>query len=1290
MKMLSSTFRFLSFAVAAALLTIASSARAQIGGTTDIITGAITGPQGVPLIGARVQVTSVETGITRSKTTNDKGEFTLLFPDGGGQYTVVARYIGMAPQQVSVSRLADEDRLIANFRLNAQPVQLQSVTVQATQRRPRTGEDERPTPGSSGRVMSADQLSRLPIDPSDPAAIALLSPGVVGISASDTSAAGFSVAGQSPDQNRVTLDGLGFEAGTVPQEAVRNTRVVTNTYDVARGQFTGGLVQTTTRGGTNSPSGTFNYNLRDPRLQWADDEGTGGFSQSFTQHQISGGFGGPIKKDRLFVFGSGQFRHRINPLQTLTGADAITLQRLGLAADSAARFLSLLDGYGLPASVAAIPDQQLADNYTTLVRADYIASENHSLLLRANYQGSLQEAFRTRALAVPSYGGEQSGSGGGALASLSSVFGLYVNEARLSYAHDYRDGDAYLLLPEGRVRIASDLAGQGAGVTTLDFGGNPALPTQGGSSQVEFTDEVSYLGKPGHRIKLGAYAGYNSFSTATSNNSLGSFTYNSLADFAANTPVLFTRTLTPREREGASLSASAYLGDTWRKSRALQLTYGFRVEHDRYLDDPAYNPDVERLFGRRTDQLPQELRVSPRAGFSWTLGLPAQTQGQDGGPRGANAGGAQGGGRGRGPGGGGGGFGGRGAGGDFGAGGANFTVIRGGIGEFRGRTPTQLFASAIDATGLANSERQLVCIGAAVPTPDWRSYLSNPSAIPQACADGGTGSAVSRSAPGVALFSDDFGAPRAWRASLGVQRRVTTTLGLNVEGSLALGRSLTGARDLNLVSTPTFSLRDEANRPVFASRSSIVQESGQTSLLASRINPEFGQVIEAMSELKSTTAQMTVSANGIASRSLIWNLSYTLMRSRDQTAFAPGGGFGSGGAIGGRGGFGSFGFGVGSSTTGGNPNDTEWGTSDLERQHSFTGSLSWFSKPWMDVTSVVRLTSGQPYTPRVGSDINGDGSRNDRAFIFDPSTVSDPLVAQGMTNLLAKTSSSARECLQGQLGTIASRNSCRAGWTPTLDMQFNMRPDFHGTVGRRVSILLSLINPIAGVDRALHGADGLRGWGQQSRPDATLLYVRRFDAVNNRYLYTVNEQFGDTQSARTALRNPFQLGLQVRIQVGPDRQREQLMGALGRGGPGGGGRGGFDIRTMVDRVAPDPVAAILERRDSLGIDDAQVAKLQTISDSFRVSVDTLSAQLQRQIDSVSAGTDLRTIFPTLRPRLQEGRDIYLKTLDRAKEVLTPEQWQKLPEYLRSPSLQQGPGRGNRPPGGPERSPSRSP
>jgi hypothetical protein len=48
-------------------------------------------------------------------------------------------------------------------------------------------------------------------------------------------------------------------------------------------------------------------------------------------------------------------------------------------------------------------------------------------------------------------------------------------------------------------------------------------------------------------------------------------------------------------------------------------------------------------------------------------------------------------------------------------------IVRGGIGEFRGRAPTQLFSSAIDATGLPGAETQLVCVGDAVPIPDWTS-----------------------------------------------------------------------------------------------------------------------------------------------------------------------------------------------------------------------------------------------------------------------------------------------------------------------------------------------------------------------------------------------------------------------------------------------------------------------------------------------------------------------------------------------------------------------------------------
>ena len=1224
-------------------------AHAQLGATTDIITGTIIGPDSVPIAGVQVLVTSIETGITRTKTTNDRGEYTLLFPDGGGQYRIVTRFIGMASQELVLARVADEDRLIADFALSAAPTRLSTVTTQATPQRPRTGENERPTPGSTGRTLSGEQLVRLPIDPSDPNAVALLAAGVVGISESDTTAAGFSVAGQRPDQNQITLDGLTFEDAAVPQEAVRTTRVVTSTYDVARGQFTGGLVQSTTRGGTNDRTGSVSYSLRDPRLQWSDEsEDASAFGHGFTQHQLSGGFGGPIIENKLFYYGSLQLRRRENPLQSLLGADELTLGRLGANPDSIARFLELLPGYGLPATIGSVPDDQLSDNLTGVLRVDYQVGEDHSLMLRGNIQGSLREGSRTGALSVPSYGGEESGSGAGVMASLSSVLGQFLNEGRIFYSRSERSGDPYLLLPAGRVRVSSSLEGGGTSASTLGFGGNPGLPNEGSGTQLELTDELSLLGIGGHRFKLGGLLNYTSFSTAGMSNQYGTFAFNSLEDFAANTPASFTRTLTPREQEGAALSSALYLGDTWRKSRAVQLTYGVRLEHSTFLNAPAYNPRVDELFGRRTDELPSEIHLSPRVGFTWIVGAQAPGAGARRPASGRRTG-----------------RGGRGS-------DANALVLRGGVGEFRGRTPTQLFASAIDATGLPDGEQQLACIGSAVPVPDWTGYLLDPATIPGECADGGTGPVVERR-PNVTVFSPEFGAPRAWRASLGLSRRISDRLSASADATYASGISLYGTRDLNLRPEPAFTLASEDERPVYVPAGSIVPANGATSILASRLHPEFAQVVEASSALRSRTTQVSLAINGVASRRLLWNFSYTFARSLDETSFAPGGG-GSGG---GRGG---FGFGTGSGTTGGDPNAIEWGTSDLERRHSATGSLNWFARPWLDVTSIFRLSSGQPFTPRVGSDINGDGSRNDRAFVFDPAGAPDAMVAEGMERLLATAPHAVRECLREQLGRIAGRNSCMSAWTPTLDVQLNLRPDLGGRIGRRLTMMISFINPLAGADRLLHGTNGLRGWGQPSRPDATLLTVRGFDPVEVRYQYEVNERFGDSRGARTALRNPFQIGIQARLQIGPDRQRERLLGglaALGRRGEAGA----LDARTIVERVAPDPVFPILERRDSLGLSQEQLLALRAIGDSLSVVVDTVVASVQATLDSATAaGGTLATAFPAIQPRLQEVREKYLSALRAAEQVLTREQWERLPVRLRNPEPIRTPGQGRRPPG----------
>jgi hypothetical protein len=418
--------------------------------------------------------------------------------------------------------------------------------------------------------------------------------------------------------------------------------------------------------------------------------------------------------------------------------------------------------------------------------------------------------------------------------------------------------------------------------------------------------------------------------------------------------------------------------------------------------------------------------------------------------------------------------------------------------------------------------------------------------------------------------------------------------------------------------------------------------------------------------------------NGVTPNDIIWNLSYTFTRSLDQSSFYNAGGFGGGGA----------GAGFGSPTTAGDPNEFPWGTSDFERRHSVVGTTTWLVKPWLDLTSVVRLTSGAPFTPRVGSDINGDGARNDRAFVFDPTdpaVAADTALVNGMQRLLATGPRDARECLLKQIGDVAGRNSCRGSWTPSLDLQANIRPDLGSFLGRRLMISVSAINPLAGLDQLLHGSDNLKGWGQPNRADPTLLYVRGFNPATKSFIYTVNDRFGDNPARRTAIRTPFQLAVQARLQLGPDRQRELLEGTLRgiNGARAAGARGGrnFDIRTIVNRVAPNPVTAIIALKDTIHLTDDQVTRLQAVADSLSAKNDTLINDVEQQLAKGTGGADLAAVFPNIQPRLQQARNNYLAAVKSAQAILTPEQWNKLPDEIRNPTLQRGfPRRGARPPG----------
>jgi hypothetical protein len=417
--------------------------------------------------------------------------------------------------------------------------------------------------------------------------------------------------------------------------------------------------------------------------------------------------------------------------------------------------------------------------------------------------------------------------------------------------------------------------------------------------------------------------------------------------------------------------------------------------------------------------------------------------------------------------------------------------------------------------------------------------------------------------------------------------------------------------------------------------------------------------LEVGSDLGSEAKQLSVSLGGVTRRGVVLQASYTWSQSRDQLSASR---------------FGAAGFAA--ATTAGDPNVREWAPSDFDRRHALLGVATYPFGAAIELTAIGRLTSGAPFTPLVGGDINGDGARNDRAFIFDPAGGTPESAAMG--RLLATADSRIADCLRQQIGTVAARNSCRGPWQAALDLQLNYRPSIL-RLERRLTISISTINLLRGVDELLHGVNGAHGWGLTLQPDPTLLYVTGFDTTAQRFIYTVNERFGATGRGANAFRAPFQIGIQAHLTIGPDRQQaalDQLRGGRGFGGfgaggggrgPGGGGGGGrFAMGARLDSLLPNTPAQVLALRDSVVLTAIQITALEAARDSLASQLRVIGDSIRSAAATINQSSDRQAIGAQIRAQFGLARDAVTRSLSAVHDLLTADQWNRLPETIRNP------------------------
>ena len=1176
----------------------------------DVIRGRIIGPDSVPVERATVTVTSLSGNVSRSARTDKNGRYTVTFPGDDGDYFVSIAALGFGSKRFEIKRTGDQEILVADAKLSAVATRLDAVKVNAERQRVGRNADNLPDISGSERpvnngAVSADQLGDL-------AALAASMPGVQLIPGADGNPAGFSVLGLSADQNATTLNGMSFGGSSLPRDANVSTSLVTSPYDVSRGNFSGGLLNVRSRPGSNYIVRSSSLNFDSPHLQWTDPAARS-LGQQYQNVSVSGLFSGPIATDKAFFSMAYQAGRRTADLQSLLNTDALGLQAAGIAQDSVRRLLGILNQYKLPGTVGAVPGARTTDNASVFGTFDFTPpSSTMGDAFNVTFNGAWgrQNPAGLSATELPAHSGERTNYYGGVQAKHSAYYGFgLLSETSLGYNQSRFWGDPYIALPNGTVRVNSTFPDGTPSVQNVAFGGNPAMSVGQTARTVQAMNQLSWFSENNkHRIKFTSELRRDAYAQDMTTNQLGSFAFNSLADLAAGTPASFTRQLSPHTRDVSQYVGGLSLGDSYKATEDLQLQYGVRLDGNHFTSAPPLNADAEQALGIRNDHIPNNYYLSPRFGFSYTYGTAAQIAAFQGAARGPRA------------------------------------VVRGGIGIFQSTPNAQLIGSVLDNTGLPSAVQQLACVGVAAPAPDWAAYEASVGAIPTQCADGTTGSVFASSAPNVSLFANDYRAPRSLRSNLQwngmvLDNRFLTT----VDATYSLNKNQASTFDANFDPAQQFALASEGGRPVYARPTSIVAPTGAIAAGEARVTPLYSHVGELRSDMESETKQLTFQVRPFSfNSSYSWSLSYVYSQAREKYR--------------------------GFTSTGGNPLDVAWGRSSLDSRHQIVYSLTYNAFDLIRLSWYGSFRSGLPYTPLVTSDVNGDGYANDRAFIFDPSKTADPALAAGMRSLLASGSSSARDCLQSQLGIIAGRNSCQGPWTTAANLTFSFNP-IKVRLPQRANLSFQISNPLAAADVLMHGEDHLHGWGQQFIPTSNLLFVRGFDPVAQRYKYEVNQRFGATAVAQNALRSPVTLTAMLRVDVGPSRERQDLTQTLDRGRTTEGQKMPEPMLKAIygSGGVMNPMAQILRQSDTLELTQRQADSIAVLNRGYTIKLDSIWSPVAKLLAALPDKYDQDEAYDRYRTAREASVDALIRLAPSIKSLLTPEQLRRLPPFV-SPFL----------------------
>lgn len=270
------------------------------------IRGAVTDPSGAAVAGAKVVATNTATGISKESTTTDDGSYDFLQLTVPAPYTVTVEQTGFKKFEADRIPLNVNQVYVLDIRLELGGFS-ETVTVEATSTQVETTSIE------LGTVVDSTTIVNMPLKFRAWTDLMQLEPGVV----SESDARGgngkgnFATNGSQPDQNSYLINGtdnndlpLNNVQVNPSADAIAEFKMVTSTFNPEYGRNSGAILNAIIKSGSNNWHGDAFDFYRDTAFNSRN------FFQPapavFHRHEFGGTIGGPIKKNKAFIFFSYQ------------------------------------------------------------------------------------------------------------------------------------------------------------------------------------------------------------------------------------------------------------------------------------------------------------------------------------------------------------------------------------------------------------------------------------------------------------------------------------------------------------------------------------------------------------------------------------------------------------------------------------------------------------------------------------------------------------------------------------------------------------------------------------------------------------------------------------------------------------------------------------------------------------------------------------------------------------------------------------------------------------------------